>query len=70
MKREGTEWTPIAEKKPEEPGYYWVTIQHLDGTFSTEKYFWKPGWPCEDAWDEVVIAWQPYYYPEPFVLQS
>lgn len=45
-------------------------MRHLDGSVTTVKMFWSPDWPHEDAWNEVVVAWQPYYYPEPFVPQN
>lgn len=64
--KESRKWIPVAEHLPEEQGYYWVTMRHIDGTFTTEKYFWEPGWSCEDAWREVIVSWQPYYCPEPY----
>lgn len=60
-------WTPVKERMPDEPGDYWVTMRHVDGSVSTGKMFWRPDWTHEDTWNEVVIAWQPYYCPEPFV---
>lgn len=63
-------WIPVEEKLPDEPGDYWVAMRHLDGSVTTEKMFWRPEWPCEDAWSEVVVAWQPYYCPEPFVPRN
>lgn len=63
-------WIPVEEELPDEPGDYWVAMRHLDGSITTEKMFWRPEWPCEDAWNEVVVAWQPYYSPEPFVPQN
>lgn len=63
-------WISVEEKLPEETGDYWVAMRHLDGSLTTEKMFWRPDWPHEDAWNEVVVAWQPYYCPEPFVPQN
>lgn len=63
-------WVPVAERLPDKPGDYWVAMRHLDGSVTTVKMFWNPDWPHEDAWNEVVVAWQPYYYPEPFVPQN
>lgn len=67
---EDTGWVPIAERLPDRPGDYWVAMRHLDGSVTTVKMFWSPDWPHEDAWNEVVVAWQPYYYPAPFVPQN
>lgn len=67
---EDTGWVPIAERLPDRSGDYWVTMRHLDGSVTTVKMFWSHDWPHEDAWNEVVVAWQPYYYPEPFVSQN
>ena len=67
---EDTGWVPIAERLPDRPGDYWVAMRHLDGSVTTVKMFWSPDWPHEDAWNEVVVAWQPYYYPETFVPQN
>lgn len=64
------DWIPVAERLPDKPGDYWVAMRHLDGSVTTVKMFWSPDWPHEDAWNEVVVAWQPYYYPEPFVPQN
>ena len=63
-------WVPVAERLPDKPGDYWVAMRHLDGSVTTVKMFWSPDWPHEDAWNEVVVAWQPYYYPEPFGPQN
>ena len=63
-------WVPVAERLPDRSGDYWVTMRHLDGCVTTVKLFWSHDWPHEDAWNEVVVAWQPYYYPEPFVSQN
>jgi len=63
-------WVPVAERLPDKPGDYWVAMRHLDGSVTTVKMFWSPDWPHEDAWNEVVVAWQPYYYPEPFVPRN
>lgn len=63
-------WIPVEERLPDKPGDYWVAMRHLDGSITTEKMFWRPEWPHEDAWKEVVVAWQPYYCPEPFVPQN
>lgn len=68
--RQKNRWIPVAERLPEKTGDYWVAMRHLDGSISTEKMFWSPEWPYEDAWREVVVAWQAYYYPEPFVPQN
>lgn len=65
-----TRWIPVAERLPDKPGDYWVAMRHLDGSVTTEKMFWSPDWPHKDAWDEVVVAWQPYYCPEPFNPQK
>lgn len=65
-----TGWISVAERLPEKTGDYWVAMRHLDGSVTTEKMFWRPDWPHEDAWNEVVVAWQPYYCPEPFVPQN
>lgn len=59
-------WIPVSERLPDKPGDYWVAMRHLDGSVTTEKMFWCPEWPHEDAWREVVVAWQPYYCPEPY----
>lgn len=59
-------WIPVETRLPDKLGDYWVAIRHLDGSISTEKMLWCPEWPCKDAWREVVVAWQPYYCPEPF----
>ena len=59
-------WVLVKDRLPEDPGYYWVTMRHLDGTLTTEKYFWTPEELCRDAGDEVVVAWQPYFFPEPY----
>lgn len=67
---EDTGWVPIAERLPDRSGDYWVTMRHLDGSVTTVKMFWSHDWPHEDAWNEVVVAWRPYYYPEPFVSQN
>lgn len=67
---EDTVWVPIAERLPDRSGDYWVTMRHLDGSVTTVKMFWSHDWPHEDAWNEVVVAWRPYYYPEPFVSQN
>lgn len=61
-----TGWILVEERLPDEPGNYWVTMRHLDGSVTTEKMFWRPDWPHEAAWNEVVVAWQPYYCPEPY----
>lgn len=63
-------WIPVTERLPEDTGDYWVAMRHLDGSITTEKMFWRPEWPCTDAWNEVVVAWQPYYCPKPFVQQD
>lgn len=63
-------WIPVQEHLPDKPGDYWVAMRHLDGSVTTEKMFWCPGWPHEDAWNEVVVAWQPYYCPKPFVPRN
>ena len=63
-------WIPAAERLPDKPGDYWVAMRHVDGSVTTVKMFWCPDWPHEDAWNEVVVAWQPYYCPEPFVPQK
>ena len=63
-------WTPAAKRLPDKSGDYWVTIRHLDGSVTTAKMFWSPDWLHEDAWNEVVVAWQPYYCPEPFIPQN
>lgn len=63
-------WVPVTERLPDKPGDYWVAMRHLDGSVTTVKMFWSPDWPHEDAWNEVVVAWQPYYYPEPFVPRN
>lgn len=60
------EWIPVEERLPDKPGDYWVAMRYLDGSVTTEKMFWCPDWPHEDAWREVVVAWQPYYCPEPY----
>ena len=63
-------WILVTDRLPDKPGDYWVAMRHLDGSVSTEKMSWYPDWSDEDAWNEVVIAWQPYYCPEPFVPQN
>ena len=63
-------WIPVGERLPDMPGDYWVAMRHLDGSVTTEKMFWRPEWPREDAWREVVVAWQPYYCPEPYQSES
>ena len=63
-------WIPVEKRLPEKTGDYWVAMRHLDGNITTEKMFWRPEWPHEDAWKEVVLAWQPYYCPEPFNPQN
>lgn len=63
-------WVPVAERLPEDTGDYWVAMRHLGGSITTEKMFWRPEWPCTDAWNGVVVAWQPYYCPKPFVPQD
>lgn len=68
--KEQPRWIPVEKRLPDKPGDYWVAMRHLDGSVTTEKMFWRPDWPHEDAWNEVVIAWQPYYCPEPFVAQN
>lgn len=68
--KENRKWVLVDERSPDKRGDYWVTMRHLDGSITTEKMFWSPDWPHEDAWNEVVVAWQPYYCPEPFVPQN
>lgn len=68
--KEKRKWVLVDERLPDKPGDYWVTMRHLDGSITTEKMFWSPDWPHEDAWNEVVVAWQPYYCPEPFITQN
>ena len=63
-------WIPVEVRMPDKPGDYWVAMRHLDGSVTTEKMFWSPDWPHKDAWDEVVVVWQPYYCPEPFIPQN
>ena len=63
-------WIPVEERLPDKPGDYWVAIRYLDGSVTTEKMFWRPDWPHEDAWREVVVAWQPYYCPEPYQSEN
>lgn len=63
-------WISVEERLPDKPGDYWVAMRHRDGSVTTERMSWCPDWPHEDAWREVVVAWQPYYYPEPFVPQN
>lgn len=65
-----TGWIPVAERLPDKPGDYWVTMRHLDGCLTTEKMFWCSGRLYKNAWKEVVVAWQVYYCPEPFVSQN
>lgn len=60
-------WIPVEERLPEKIGDYWVAMKHLDGSMTIEKMFWRPDWPHKEAWNEVVVAWQPYYCPELFV---
>lgn len=65
------EWIPVEERLPEETGDYWVTVKHLDSSLATEKMFWcNNSYVHAEAWKKVVVAWQPYYYPEPFVPQN
>lgn len=64
------QWVPVEERMPDKPGDYWVTMRHLDGSATTEKMTWCPDWIHKDAWNEVVVAWQPYYCPEPFNSQN
>lgn len=64
--KQGRKWILTEEQLPKEPGDYWVTMRHLNGTLTTEKYTWKPEQLCEDAWREVVVAWQPYFCPQPY----
>ena len=68
--KENRKWVLVDERSPDKRGDYWVTMRHLDGSITTEQMFWSPDWPHEDAWNEVVVAWQPYYCPEPFVPQN
>ena len=63
-------WVLVDEQLPDKPGDYWVTMRHLDGSITTEKMFWSPDWPHENTWNEVVVAWQPYYCPESFIPLS
>lgn len=64
-----TGWIPVDEQMPDEPGDYWVTIRHLDGSVGVDKMSWDPDYWCIQAWEEVVVAWQPYYCPEPYDSQ-
>lgn len=64
--KQGRKWILTEDQLPKEPGDYWVTMRHLNGTLTTEKYTWELEQLCEDAWREVVVAWQPYYCPQPY----
>lgn len=71
------QWIPVKERLPDKQGYYWATVRHAGRTLTTEKKSYDPErpdhiWtdslddPYDDKWCEVIIAWQPYYCPEPY----
>lgn len=60
------EWILVSDRLPTEEGDYWVTLRHIDGNLTTEKYGWKNHELYKQAWEEVVVAWQPYYCPKPY----
>ena len=65
-------WIPCSEAMPEDKGYYdlcWVTTRYGDVetmVHNNSKYgsHWEQG---DDDWvDEFIVAWMPYYGPDPY----
>lgn len=58
-------WIPCSERLPEKSGWYWVTVELLDGCKETNMTLYTP----KNMWmlscnETQVLAWQPL--PEPW----